>query len=132
MADNLTDGAEARALNFLTGNAGATAPTLPLSMRLMTANGSDSAAGTEVTNAGGSTYAAQTVTLAAASGTTQTTNSADVVFNNMPAATVVGIEIWDAAGTPFRWWYGAATASKTVALGDTIRVLAGQLVLTMQ
>lgn len=132
MADNLTDGAEARVLNFLTGNTPATAPTLPLSVRLMSANGSDSAAGTEVANAGGSTYAAQTATFPAASGTTTTANSADLVFANMPAITVVGVEIWDSAGTPFRWWWGPATASKTVNLGDTIRILAGQLVLTMQ
>lgn len=132
MADNLTDGAEARVLNFLTGNTPATAPTTPLEIRLMTANGSDSAAGTEVANAGGSTYVQQSAAFPAASGTTTTANSADIVFTNMPACTVVGVEIWDSAGTPFRWWWGAATASKTVNLGDTIRILAGQLVLTMQ
>jgi hypothetical protein len=132
MADNLTDGAEARVLNFLTGNTPATAPTAPLVVRLMSANGSDSAAGTEVANAGGSTYAQQSAAFPAATGTTTTANSADIVFTNMPAITVVGIEIWDSAGTPFRWWWGAATASKTVNLGDTIRILAGQLVLTMQ
>lgn len=131
MADNLTDAAEARVLNWLTGNS-TTALTGPLSVRLMTANGSDSAAGTEVVNAGGSTYAPQTVAFPAASGTTQTANSADLVFANMPACTVVGLEIWDSAGTPFRWWWGAATASKAVNLGDTLRILAGALVLNMQ
>lgn len=131
MSDNLTDGAEARVLNWLTGNT-TTAMTAPYSVRLMTANGSDSAAGTEVANAGGSTYAAQTVAFPSASGTTSTANSADVVFTNMPACTVVGLEIWDSNGTPFRWWWGPATASKTVNLGDTIRILAGALTLTMQ
>lgn len=131
MADNLTDAAEARILNWLTGNS-TTALTGPLSIRLMTANGSDSAAGTEVVNAGGSTYAPQTVAFPTASGTTQTANSADVVFANMPACTVVGCEIWDSAGTPFRWWWGAAVASKAVNLGDTLRILAGTLVLNMQ
>lgn len=131
MADNLTDGAEARALNWLTGNT-TVAPTLPLSVRLMTANGSDSVAGTEVVNGGGSAYAAQTAAFPAASGTTSTANSADIVFTNMPACTVVGIEIWDSAGTPFRWWWGAAVASKAVNLGDTVRILAGTLTLTMQ
>lgn len=131
MADNLTDVAEARTLNWLTGNT-TTAPTLPLSVRLMTANGSDSAAGTEVTNAGGSTYAAQTAAFPTATGTTQTANSSDIVFANMPTVTVVGLEIWDSAGTPFRWWWGPSTASAPVTLGNTIRILAGQLVLTMQ
>lgn len=131
MADNLTDLAEARALNWLTANS-TTAPTAPLMVRLMTANGSDSAAGTEVVNAGGSTYAAQSVAFAAAVGSGSSVNSADVVFTNMPAATIVGIEIWDSAGSPFRWWWGAAVAPKTTNLGDTLRILAGQLTLTMQ
>lgn len=131
MSDNLTDGAEARVLNWLTGNS-TTAITGPLMVRLMTANGSDSVAGTEVTNSGGSTYAPQSVAFAAASGTTSTSNTADLVFANMPAATIVGIEIWDSAGTPFRWWWGAAVASKTTNLGDTLKILAGTLTLTMQ
>jgi hypothetical protein len=130
MADNLTDAAEARILNFTTGNTPATPPTLPLMVRLMTANGSDSAAGTEVVNSGGSTYAAQSVAFPAASGSTSAANTADVVFANMPAATIVGIEIWDSTG--FRWWWGAATASKVTNLGDTLKILAGALVLTMQ
>ncbi len=132
MSDNLTDGAEARVLNFLTGNSPATAPTLPLMVRLMTANGSDSAAGTEVVNGGGSTYAAQSAAFPAASGTTQTANTSDIVFANMPAATIVGVEIWDSTGTPFRWWWGPATASKATNLGDTLKILAGTLILTMQ
>ena len=132
MSDNLTDGAEARILNILTGNTPNTAPTLPLMVRLMTANGSDSAAGTEVVNAGGSTYAAQSASFPAASGTTQTANTADLVYANMPAATVVGFEIWDSAGTPFRWWWGPVTVSKATNLGDTAKILAGALVLTMQ
>jgi hypothetical protein len=131
MADNLTDGAEARALNWLTGNT-TTAPTGPLMVRLMTANGSDSAAGTEVTNAGGSTYAPQSVAFSAAVGSGSAANTADIVFADMPDAEIVGVEIWDSAGTPFRWWWGPATASKTTNLGDTLRILAGALTLTMQ
>lgn len=131
MADNLTDLAEARALNWLTGNT-TTAPTGPLMARLMTVNGSDSAPGTEVANAGGSTYTPQSVAFSAAVGSGSAANAADVVFANMPAATIVGVEIWDSAGTPFRWWWGALTAPKSTNLGDTARFLAGQLALTMQ
>lgn len=131
MADNLTDTAEARVLNWLTGNA-TTAPVLPLMVRLMTANGSDAAAGTEVVNAGGSTYAPQSVAFPAASGTTQTATTADLVFNNMPAVTVNGVEIWDSAAVPVRWWWGPATVPKTTNLGDPLKILAGALVLTTQ
>ena len=131
MADNLTDAAEARVLNWLTGNS-TVAPVGPLMARLMTANGSDSANGTEVTNGGGSSYSPQSVTFGAATAGNPASNSADVVFANMPACTVVGVEIWDSAGTPFRWWWGASTASVPVSLGTTLRIVAGQLTLTMQ
>jgi hypothetical protein len=135
MSDNLTDTGEARTLNWLTGNT-TTAPVLPLKLRLMTVLGNDATPGTEVVNAGGSSYAAQTAAFPAASGSTSTANSGDIVFTNMPAIAaspgIVGAEIWDSAGTPIRWWQGAATTPKGTNLGDTVRILAGTLVLTMQ
>lgn len=122
MSGNLTNGAENRTLDWLNGNT-TTAPTLPLKLRLMTANGDDATAGTEVTNSGGSAYAPQTVAPAAASGGADSTSS-DIVFTNMPACTLTGWEIWDSAGTPFRWWHG--TVSKTLNLGDDFKVPSGQ------
>jgi hypothetical protein len=132
MADNLTDLAEARALNWLTGNS-TTAPTMPYMTRLMTANGSDSAAGTEVANSGGSTYSPQSVAFPAAVGNgAPVGNLADVVFTNMPACTVVGAELWDSNGTPFRWWWGAAVAPQVVNAGGVVRILAGTLTVSQQ
>lgn len=134
MADNLTDAAEARVLNWLTGNT-TTAPVGPLMARLMVTNGSDASPGVEVTNAGGSTYAAQPVTFTAASAGVPASNSADLVFSNMPAIGspgVQGVEIWDSAGTPFRWWWGPVTLAKTTNLGDPVRIPAGSLVLNEQ
>jgi hypothetical protein len=123
----LTDVSEARVLNWVTGNAGATAPTGPLKVRLMTANGSDSAAGTEVA---GGTYAPQNAGFAAASSGTPSANAADIEFDDMPACTVVGVEIWDSNGTPFRWAYGALAVSRAVAAGSLFRIAAGDLTLT--
>lgn len=118
----MTNTAENRALDFILGLS-STAPTTPLKVALVTANGSDTAAGTEVT---GGSYARQNLTVgAAANGATS--NSADLVFPGMPAATVVGVEIWDSAGSPVRLWYGALAASRTVAAGDELRILAGEL-----
>lgn len=94
-----------------------TAPTAPLKARLMTANGSAGAAGTEV--AGGS-YTPQTVTFGAASAGAAS-NSANVTFTGMPAATVVGVEIWDSSGSPQRLWWGPLSASKTLNSGDTFQ-----------
>lgn len=104
-----------------------TRPTTPLKVALVTANGSDTAAGTEV--AGGS-YARQSLSVAAASAGA-TSNSADLVFAGMPAATVVGVEVWDSAGTPVRLWYGALAVSRTVAAGDELRITAGSLALSL-
>lgn len=112
-----TNNAEGRILNWLTGNA-TTAPTLPLRCRLMTANGSDSAAGTEVA---GGTYAAQDFAADAVSGDGEATGAVnnDVIrFEGLPnPTTVVGFELWDSAGTPFRWHWAALTAPVTVTDG---------------
>jgi hypothetical protein len=126
IADNLTNTAENRCLDFINGLT-ATAPTTPLKVALVTANGDDATAGTEVTGGG---YARQSLTVAAAVNGA-TSNSADLVWTNMPAVTVVGVEIWDSAGTPVRLWYGALTASRTVAAGDELRLVAGALTLSL-
>jgi hypothetical protein len=127
MAGNLTDVAENLVLDWL--NPGQTAPTRPpgLSLRLMTANGTDSSAGTEVS---GGSYAAQSLTLDAASGGA-TANSSTISYTGMPACTVVGVEIWDTSGTPRRLWWGALAASRTVNSGDTFEFAAGDLDLSL-
>lgn len=126
IADALTNTAENRCLDFILGLS-STAPTAPLKVALVTANGTDTAAGTEVT---GGSYARQNLSVAAASAGA-TSNSADLVFTGMPAVTVVGVEIYDSAGTPVRLWYGALAASRTVAAGDELRILAGDLDLSL-
>jgi hypothetical protein len=123
---SLSDTAEDRALNWLTGNS-TTAPTLPLKVALVTANGTDSAAGTEVT---GGSYTRQNITFAASSGGTAA-NATDVTFTGLPAATIVGIELWDSAGTPVRWWHGPLTANRTTQAGDELRLAAGDVDLTI-
>lgn len=104
-----------------------TAPTAPLKVALTTANGSDATAGTEVT---GGSYARKNLT-AAASVNGATSNSADLVWTGMPAATVVGVEVWDSAGTPVRLWWGALAANRTVLAGDELRIVAGSLTFTL-
>ncbi|WP_422664591.1 phage tail fiber protein [Streptomyces sp.] len=126
MSDNLSNTAENRCLDFILGLT-STAPTAPLKVALVTAGGSDTVAGTEVT---GGSYARQSLTVGAAS-SGATSNSADVVFTGMPATTVVGVEIWDSAGTPVRLWYGTLAASRTVAAGDELRLVAGSLTLSL-
>ncbi|MCX5202471.1 hypothetical protein OG897_13565 [Streptomyces sp. NBC_00237] len=126
MADNLTNTAENRALDFLMGNA-TTAPTTPLKVALVTAVGSDSAAGTEVT--GGSYVRKNLTSPAAVNGATS--NSADLVWTGMPACTVVGAEIWDSAGSPVRSVYVTLAASRTMLVGDEFKILAGGLTIAI-
>lgn len=92
-----------------------TAPATPLKLALMTANGSSTAAGTEVT---GGSYARQTITFGAASAGVATSTNAQT-FASMPAATVVGVEIWDSTGTPVRKQFGTIT-SQAVSAGNTL------------
>lgn len=126
MADNLPNTIENQLLDALVGTASYTM-TSPCKLALMTANGSDSAPGTEVT---GGSYSRQTIAFDAAS-SGSISNNAVINFTGMPAATVVGIEIYDNAGTPKRLAYGALTANKTTASGDTIQFGIGNITLSL-
>lgn len=105
------------------GTATFTAPTGPIRLALMTANGTNTAAGTEVT---GGSYAKQTITFAAASAGSAASSNAQN-FTGMPAATVTGLDIVDSAGSPRRIWTGALTVSKTVGAGDTLSFSSGAI-----
>lgn len=127
MAAGLSQAHGNNLLDASLGTATLTATTTPLKCRLMTANGTAATAGTEVT---GGSYASQTVTFAAASlvTTTYTANSnVAATYTSMPAVTVVGVELWDSAGTPVRKWFGPLAASKTTNAGDTFSIASGSL-----
>ena len=126
MADNLPDTIENQLLDALVGTTAYTVTT-PIKLALVTANGSDSSAGTQVT---GGSYARQNIAFAAAS-SGSITNSGVISFTGMPACTVVGIEIYDNAGTPKRLAYGALTASRTVTAGDTVQFSASSVTLSL-
>lgn len=126
MADNLPNTIENELLDALVGTASYTMTT-PCKLALMTSNGNDGTPGTEVS---GGSYARQTIAFDAAS-SGSISNNAVINFTGMPAATVVGIEIYDNAGTPKRLAYGALTASKTTASGDTIQFGIGNITLSL-
>ena len=116
MADNLPNTIENQLLDALVGTSAYTVTT-PIKLALMTANGNDSTPGTEVT---GGSYTRQTIAFdAAASGSIS--NNAAINFTGMPTCTVVGIEIYDNAGTPKRLAYGPLTNSRSVTSGDTVQ-----------
>lgn len=114
-------------LDALNGVASFTAPTAPIKVRLMTANGTATSNGTELsTGSGGATGAGytaggQAVTFAAAAAGAAAP-TATVRWDNMPACTIVGAELWDSAGTPKRIHFGSLSASKTLASGDSFEL----------
>jgi hypothetical protein len=128
VAGNITDTCENLLLDHILGTTSFT-PTGPIKVALMTANGSDASAGTEVV-AGGNAYARQTLTCGAASAGA-TSNSGTLTWSNMPSCTVVGVEIYDSNATPKRLWWGPLTANKVVNAGDTFQILTGALTLSL-
>ena len=126
MADNLPNIIENELLDALVG-ATPFSVTTPIKLALVTVNGNDASAGTEVT---GGSYARQTITFgAAASGSI--TNSGTISFTGMPSCTVVGIELYDSAGSPKRLAYGALTVSRAVTAGDTVQFSASSVTLSL-
>ena len=122
MAGNLSDYLENKLLDHFLGTTAYTMPTT-VYVGLYTVVPTDAGGGTQVT---GGSYARQTATFsAAASGTTS--NTANIDFAGMPAATTVAIGVFDAltAGNLLLW--GTLTANKTTDAGDTLRIATGDL-----
>lgn len=126
MADNLPDIIENQLLDALVG-ADTFSVTTPIKLALVTANGDDASAGTEVT---GGSYARQTITFTAADAG-EIENASAISFTAMPAVTVVGIELYDSAGSPKRLAYGALTSSRAVTAGDTVQFASGAITLSL-
>lgn len=123
---NAFDQAEAsRLLRASLGIAAYTAPTTPMILRLMSANGSAASAGTQVT---GGSYAPQNLTTALGTEANgSVTNTGVVAFTSMPATTTVGVEVWDSNGTPRRETWGPLAANKTTGSGDTLSFASSSL-----
>lgn len=127
MANNLVTTEANRLLDASLGTAAYAAPTTPMKLALATSASSASAAGTEVT---GGSYARQNVAFSAASAGA-TANTGAVTYTNMPATTVTHVDLYDSAGSPRRGWFGALTASKTTAAGDTLSFAIGAITVAM-
>ena len=111
-----------------TGGGSAFTVTPPFKLRLMTAQGSDTANGTELSatgyTAGGNTLG--TTFCAAPSGGVATNSNAVSWTAGAAWSAVVAIEVWDTAGTPLRYLQGSIT-SVTLANGNTLNFAAGSI-----
>jgi len=124
MANNLSDYAENKVLDHVLGTATFTKPTA-VYIALYTSDPTDADTGTEVS---GGSYARKAATFdAAASGATE--NSADIEFDEATAdwGIITHIGIRDALTGGNLLWHGPLTESKEVDSGETFKIPAGQL-----
>jgi len=130
----MSDYLERKLLDHTLGTTAFTHPSQAY-LALFTADPTDAGTGAEVSNSGGSTYARQTIDFNAAAGTGgAVTNSTAEDFANMPLCTVTHIGIYDSvdsSGSNNLLYHGSVSSSKSVALGDTISLAAGQLTVTL-
>jgi hypothetical protein len=119
----------------LANGTGSPVPTVGnIHVRLMTVLGSATVNGTELATGGGYTQGTGITPVAFITITGSpagTSNTAALTVVNMPACTIVGVELWDSSGSPHRLWQGALTASKTVNVGDSLTFAIGNLAIQL-
>lgn len=109
-------------INASTATVGTMTITGPQKIRLMTANGSDSANGTEQGTSGGYTAGGQSITMGTAA-TGSISNTGADTWTSMPSCTLTGMEQWDSSGTPLRlFWAPWASGNIVVASGNTFTI----------
>lgn len=118
-------------MNWIFEGAGAPTITSPYHLRLMTAAGSNTANGTEATSGNCPGYTSGGVTMgspsftASSAGVSASANSESWTASGAWTA-ILGVEIWDTAGTALRWLQGSVT-SVTLANGNTLSFAAGAI-----
>lgn len=103
--------------------------SLPIKVRLMSANGNASTAGTEVT---GDAYSAIEATFSTSTTSTGAlvVNTASIEFAALDTATsktVVGVELWDSSDTPVRLAFAPLLSTFSVAALSPFIIGIGQL-----
>lgn len=122
MAGNLSDYLENKLIDHFLGTATYTKPT-SVYVALYSVAPTDSGGGTQLT---GGSYARQLATFSASS-SGATSNSSNIDFTGMPAATTVAIGIFDAITSGNLLLWGTLTTNKTTDAGDTLRIATGDL-----
>lgn len=120
-------------LDATLGTAALTAFSGAAKVRLTTTAPTATAAGTELTGTGYTTGGSTITFSAAASGSTSNSGSAIQWTNSSGGAwSIVGLEIWDSAGTPVRWWYGTFTGQPiSVPNGAIFQISAGAITVSL-
>ena len=116
-----------RILDLTLGTSSPTMFTGTGKVRLTSTAPTATAAGTELTGTGYTATGSAITFNAAASGSTTGGTSAISWTNGSGGAwSIVGLEVWDQAGTPLRWWFGTWNGQPiSVANGNTFQIAAG-------
>lgn len=125
MSDAKSNYLENKVLDHALGTATFTKPTT-VYLALYTAAPGEAGGGTECT---GGSYARQAVAFGAAS-SGAASNSGDITFSSMPAATVVAVGVLDASSGGNLLYYKTLSSSITTAAGDEIIFPAGNITVT--
>ena len=126
-ASNFTDTIRNAVINRFLRNQSYTPPAT-LYLASYTTTTTRTGGGTEST---GGSYARQTMALdAASSGVTANTDEEN--FTGMPASTVTDLAVLDAVSSGTMLCWGAGDSSAVLGSGDTLRVTAGSLQLTVR
>lgn len=131
----LSQGTAQNVVDGILGTAAFAATVTPVRIKLIATNGTQAAAGTEITPGGSYVSPGFNVTFTAATAQTGTysaqgsNNAASQA--NMPATTVNGIELVDSTATPVRKAWGALTTARTTSAGDTLSFPAASLTLSI-
>jgi hypothetical protein len=117
------------------GGSNTVGATSPLKLKLTSTAPSSTTAGTEL-SATGYTAGGTAITFATASGgsTSGPTGSAISWTNSGGSSwgSIVGLEVWDTAGTPVRWWFGTWSGQPIViAAGNTFSVSVSAVTVTL-
>lgn len=132
MAGNLSNYAENKILDHAVGKASWTSPSCYLA--LYTVAPTDSTSGTEVSTSS-TGYSRQQILPAgwASASNGSITTASDITFTTATASwgTVVAAALVDASTAGNIIWYGTLTSNKTVDSGDTFKITAGNLTLSL-
>ena len=110
-------------LDHVLKNAAYTSPTT-VYLALYTSNPTDADSGTAVS---GGSYARQAITFGSVASGGTISNTGDLTFASMPAATVSHVGIHDHLTAGNLLFHGALSSSKSVDAGDTFKISIGDL-----
>jgi hypothetical protein len=120
-------------LDATVGTAALTAFSGAAKVRLTTTAPTNTTAGTELSGSGYTT-GGSTVTFGAASAGSAANSGSAIQWTNGSGSSwsIVGVEIWDSAGTPLRWWFGSFTGQPiSVPNGVVFQIATGAVTVAL-